>query len=218
MVRMLLSTLFWLLATTACAAVDLQKLTQETQKISRKDGYLTLVWWMPQATWDAMLTDNAMLSAEGRTKMLELLDHYMLFLILRAQVGGTGAMESRPKAEMVSNARLEIDGKSVEAIPPENLPPAAQAMFVGIKPVLASILGKFGQGVEVMIYPSTQDAKRLIDPLKPGSFRYVLYDQAFTWRLPLASLLPVKVDAKTGTEFPGDYQFNPYTGDPLTTK
>jgi hypothetical protein len=119
---------------------------------------------------------------------------------------------------MISHAKLEVDGKSIEPISPENLTPVAQAMLVSIKPMFASTLGKFGQGLEIVVYPSMQDGRRLIDPLKAGSFRYTLYDQTFNWRLPLASVLPHKIDAKTGDEYPGDYEFNPYTGDPLIDK
>jgi hypothetical protein len=45
-----------------------------------------------------------------------------------------------------------------------------------------------------------------------------LYDAKFTWRLPLPRLLPAKVDPRTGQEFPGDYLFNPYTGESLVVK
>jgi hypothetical protein len=45
-----------------------------------------------------------------------------------------------------------------------------------------------------------------------------LYDQTYRWRTPLGSLLPVKVDAKTGEEFPGNYSFNPYTGEKLSVR
>ena len=70
----------------------------------------------------------------------------------------------------------------------------------------------------MVIYPSKEGDQKLIDPLKPGSFKYTLYEQTFTWRLPLVSLLPPKVDPKTSEEFPGNYEFNPYTGEPLRAK
>ena len=36
------------------------------------------------------------------------------------------------------------------------------------------------------------------------------------YRLPLGSLFPPAVDPKTGESFPGNYHFNPFTGDKLT--
>jgi hypothetical protein len=199
-------------------ALDMQQLTRETQRTTQNSGEVTLVWWMAQPLWEAGFNSNSMLTPQGRAQALAILDDYLIFAIIRAKLGVGGIIDVRTKADMVSHSRLEVDGKSIEPISPENLTPAAQAMLVSIKPMFASMLGKFGQGLEIVVYPSMQDGRRLIDPLKAGSFRYTLYDQTFSWRLPLASVLPPKIDAKTGDEYPGDYQFNPYTGEPLIDK
>jgi hypothetical protein len=217
-IRRALVMLFLALATTSAGAVDIQKLTRDTQRTSQSSGQVTFVWWMPQAWWEASLNSNPSLTPEGRTQILAVLDEYLLFAVVRARMASTGAIDARPKAEMLSNARLEIDGTKIDPIPPQDLAPTAQAILLGIKPILASLLGKFGQSVEIVAYPGKHDGKRLLDAAQPGSFRYTLYDETFTWRLPLPSLLPAKFDPKTGDEFPGDYQFNPYTGAPLSTK
>jgi len=49
-------------------------------------------------------------------------------------------------------------------------------------------------------------------------YQISLYDQVFHWRLPLASLLPKKIDSKTHEEFPGNFDFNPYTGGKLSAQ
>jgi hypothetical protein len=203
--------------TTQARATDLQQLTRETQRMSQASQQLTLVWWMPQVWWEASLSNNVTLSPEGRAQMLAVLDDYMIFAIARAKLT-MATLDARSKSEMLSNARLEIGDKTIDPIAPENLTPGAQAILVSVKPVLAGMMGKVGQSVEMVIYPSKQGDQKLIDPLKPGSFKYTLYEQTFTWRLPLVSLLPPKVDPKTSEEFPGNYEFNPYTGEPLRAK
>jgi hypothetical protein len=205
------------ITTTHARAVDLQQLTRETQRMSQASQQLTLVWWMPQAFWEEVVKNNALVTAEGRAQMLAILDDYMIFAIARAKLT-MATLDARSKSEMLSNARLEIGDRTIDPIAPENLTPAAQSILVSLKPAFASMLGRLGQSVEVVIYPSKQGDKNLIDPLRPGSFKYTLYDQTFTWRLPLASLLPPKVDPKTSEEFPGSYEFNPYTGEPLRAK
>jgi hypothetical protein len=80
------------------------------------------------------------------------------------------------------------------------------------------MLGSFGKSMELLVYPNRQDGKPLLDERRPGAFRYTLYDQAFNWRLPLPSLLPPRVDPKTNEEFPGNYDYNPYTGGKLQTR
>jgi hypothetical protein len=203
--------------TTHARATDLQQLTRETQRMSQASQQLTLVWWMPQVWWEASLSNNVTLSPEGRAQMLAVLDDYIIFAIARAKLT-MATLDARSKSEMLSNARLEIGDKTIDPIAPENLTPAAQAILVAFKPVLAGMMGKVGQSIEMVIYPSKQGDQKLIDPLKPGSFKYTLYEQTFTWRLPLVSLLPPKVDPKTSEEFPGNYEFNPYTGEPLRAK
>lgn len=215
--RFAMALIVALAVTFHARAVDVQKLTQETQRMSQASQQFTMVWWMPQVWWEASLSGNAMLTPEGRAQMLAVLDDYMIFAIARARVT-MATLDARSKAEMLNNARLEIGGKTIDPIAPENLTPAAQAILVSVKPVLAGMLGKLGQSVELVIYPSKQGDQKLIDPLSPGSFKYTLYDQTFTWRLPLVSLLPLKVDPKTSEEFPGNYEFNPYSGEPLRTK
>jgi hypothetical protein len=203
--------------TTQARATDLQQLTHETQRMSQASQELTLIWWMPQAWWEASLSSNSALSPEGRAQILAALEDYSIFAIARAKIT-IASLDARSKSEMLANARLEIDGKTIAPIAPEKLTAAAQAVLASVKPVLAGMLGKVGQSVEMVIYPSKQGDQKLIDPLRPGSFKYTLYDQTFTWRLPLGSLLPPKVDPKTSEEFPGSYEFNPYTGEPLRAK
>ncbi len=94
----------------------------------------------------------------------------------------------------------------------------AQTVLATLKPLIAGMLGQFGKGIQFVVYPSKQGGQRLIDPKKPGSFDYTLFDQTYHWRLPLASLLPPKIDPKTKEEFPGNYDFNPYTGAKLSSQ
>jgi hypothetical protein len=75
--------------------------------------------------------------------------------------------------------------------------------------------GQVGQSLELVIYPAKVDGKLVVDASQSGTLQLKLYEETFKWRLPLGSLLPAKVDAKTGESFPGNYQFNPFTGNKL---
>jgi hypothetical protein len=73
--------------------------------------------------------------------------------------------------------------------------------------------------MEFVVYPAkAADGTPTVDAAQAGTLKIKLYDQAFSWRLPLGSLLPAQFDKKTGEEFPGNYQFNPFTGDKLGTR
>ncbi len=83
------------------------------------------------------------------------------------------------------------------------------------KPTIAGMIGSVGKSMELLVYPNRQNGKPLLDAKKSGAFRYTIYEHVFDWRLPLSSLLPPRVDPKTNEEFPGNYEFNPFTGGKL---
>lgn len=211
-----------LVVALACAtsghAVDIQKLTQDTQRMLQSSDHFTIVWWMPQAFWEAAMERNAALTPEARASMLKMLDDFNVFAITRARLGSTGVLEPLAKADLLQHARFEVAGEAVAPVSPDDVPPTAAMLLAAMKPLLGNMLGKFGQGFEMVVYPSKRGDKRLLEPTRPGGFTYALYEATFTWRLPLPSLLPAKVDPRTGQEFPGDYVFNPYTAEPLVAK
>ena len=87
-----------------------------------------------------------------------------------------------------------------------------------LKPLMAGMLGQMGQGLEFIIYPNTKAGKKIIDPRAAGTLEAKFFDATFRWRLPLGALMPPKVDPQTGEEFPGNYGFNPFTGEKLKVK
>ena len=152
---------------------------------------------------------------EGRKVELHAAEDAPTPLVDRAGLSGRRSSVSQ---NLVSNARLEIAGKQIAAVAPDQVPAGMQAMLGALKPMLSNLLGQFGKSMELIIYPGVAENKKLIDSLKPGTFEFSLYDQTFHWRTPLASLLPKKIDRRTKEEFPGNYEYNPYTGDKLSAQ
>jgi hypothetical protein len=150
--------------------------------------------------------------------VLDALQDFQIVALFRGKTGIAGLTEIPTKEEMVAHARFESNGKVIEPLDPGKVGTGAQTVLAALKPLLSGMLGQLGQGMQLVLYPSKKDNDRLIDPKKKGSFQYTLFDQTFQWRLPLASLLPKKMDPKTKEEFPGTFDFNPYTGDKLSTK
>ena len=199
-------------------ATDIQSLVQETQRSSSADQHLTMAWWIPQEFWQASLSNNPNITADARAQLLNALDDYQLFVLVHAKIGAAGITDAQSKDELVSHAQFVVAGKNIDPIPADKLPPSTQAVLGSLKPALVGMLGAMGQSMQIIVYPSKRDGVRLIDTAKASTFQYTLYDQTFQWRMPLASLLPKKIDPKTNEEFPGNYEYNPYTGGKLTTK
>jgi len=217
--RNLLATLVLGLAfSTRAGAADMQRLLQETQRMSNEPHLMMIVWWVPTAFWRESMENDTNLAPEGKAKMLAVLDQYTVFFVARESIGLGGSIDATSREDLLSNSSLEIDGQVVAPLAPADIKPGGQAILAVIKPTLSNMLGAFGQGLQMILYPSAHGDQRLLDPLKSGSFSFKLYDKNFKWRLPLGSLLPPMIDPRTSEEFPGDYNFNPYSGDKLRVK
>lgn len=193
-------------------AADLQKLVQDSQRTVQSGNQMTMVLWMPPAFWEASIANNPMITAEARQQILSALADYSVFAVVRAKTGMGGIVDASTKEDLLKNAKLEIGGTLIEPVAPDAISPAAQTLLATLKPSFAGMLGSFGKSMELLVYPNRQDGKPLLDEHQAGAFRYTLYEQVFNWRLPLPSLLPPRVDPKTHEEFPGNYEFNPFTG------
>jgi hypothetical protein len=212
-----LAALVAALAASRAGAVDVQQLTQESQRVTNEGGTLSLVWWLPRQWWDATLGANPNLTAEGRAKVDATLAPFTIFALVHAK-SGLATLDAATKADMLQNAKLEVDGHVVEPLAPDKVDAGAQAVLAAMKPALAGVLGKLGQSIELVVYPNRDGDRTILDAAKPGAFTYTFYEQTYSWRLPLGAVLPPKVDAKTGETFPGNYEFNPFTGERLQVK
>jgi hypothetical protein len=148
--------------------------------------------------------------------------HILCACALAAAISASAALHAADIQQLTQETeRIAQSGEDftmVSPLAPDAVKPMAQAIMAGFKPGIAGMLGSFGQGIEIIMYPGRKDGKLLLDPLQPGGFKYTLFDQTFTWRLPLGSLLPPLHDPKTGEEFPGNYLYNPFTGTKLSGK
>jgi len=207
-----------LLASAPQVQAGVAEILRDTQRTTQANGDITMVMWMPQQFWEEALKGNPALTAEGRAQVLAPLADYALFGVMRAKVGAAGLVDVQPKAELLKNIKVEVNGKVVQPLPPESIAPGAQMLLSTMKPAMASMGGAAMQGMEFLVFPAKADGKPLIDALQPGTLQVALYDQVYRWRTPLGALLPVKIDAKTGEEFPGNFSFNPFTGEKLGTR
>ncbi len=216
LVGMLLGAAFSLAA--GARPTNMQELVHETQRMSEEASYMTMVWWIPQEFWEASLADNPRVTPSQRADLLSALEDLQIVALLRGKLGIGGITDVLPLDDLIAHARFEFNGKALEPLEAEKISVGAQTVLATLKPLVGGMLGQFGKGIQFVVYPSKLDNHRLIDPKKPGSFDYTLFDQSFHWRLPLASLLPKKFDPKTKEEFPGNFDFNPYTGGKLSSR
>lgn len=124
------------------------------------------------------------------------------------------------KEEIVSNLSLSIGkGNKMLPLPETALKSDAKKLFAVMKPLMGNMLGQFGQGLVFVCFQGKDDnGERLLAPKSSQTFVINYSEDIYNWRLPLGSLLPVKIDEVTGEEFPGNYIYSPFTANKLIEK
>ena len=196
--------------------IDLQKLVQETQVMRQEAGSLNLVWWIPTVYWQESLRKSD-LPSNQQQDMLKTIDEYILVAVLEGKVGTLGVLASTAKEELEKKSWLFVGADNLRPIPESELSPGARNFVQVMKPVVANMMGSMGQGLHFLAF-SAKDTKgkKRIDPKLPGKVMVKVGDKEYSFRLPLGSLLPPKIDSDSGEHFPGNYEFNPYTGRKLS--
>ena len=202
----------------AASAANVQDIVRETQRMSMADGRVEMVWWIPTQFWEESLKTSPMVTDAARQQVVAAMADYTVIAVMSARTGVGGLSDVQPKAEMLRNLQLTVNGKPVDPLPPEQIAPVTMVLLAQMKPAIAATAGQVGQGIEFVTYPGKVDGKPLLDATLTGSMAVTFYGKTYQWHLPLGSLLPPRVDKSTGDEFPGNYLYNPYTGRKLGDK
>ncbi|MEO0508569.1 MAG: hypothetical protein AAF065_01775 [Verrucomicrobiota bacterium] len=203
---------------TPLGAVDMQQLVQDTQRFSQEARVTKMVWWIPSEFWEVTLEQDPSLTEQQKKEFVAALDDYTAFVVTHSTIGTFGGMTNTGRKEIEENIALVVEGNQMLPLTDDEMSPDASAFYAMMKPMMAQMLGQFGQGMEFFIYSNKSKGKLIIDPKKEGTFYFKCFGDKYDWRLPLGSLLPPKLDSDTGETFPGNYMFNPFTGSELTVK
>ncbi|MGQ0509276.1 MAG: hypothetical protein ACT4P9_01570 [Betaproteobacteria bacterium] len=201
----------------ATAQTDTAALVNDTQRMHQEGARLTLVWWIPNEYWEASAASSSQSSPEQLKQLLAVVDRYVIVAVVDGELGTLGSVKARPLESIISAIQLIAPGGT--RFPPlgdDQLSPELRTFFQVMKPMLSNMLGQVGKGLEFIAFDGRRPGGgRLLDPRREESFTITFDGRRHDWRLPLGSLLPPAMDTKTGERFPGNYRFNPYTGDRL---
>ncbi len=194
-------------------------LIKETQQTRSTAEATKLVWWMPNEFFIQSSQERGS-SKKTLDETLALIGDYAIFAVIDTKIGNFGTITAKTQSEVAASTHLLLNGKTrIEALNEAEIPEGVQTMTAILKPMFANMMGSLGKSFQFVIFKNRQDdGSLLIDASKTGSFTFMLSGDAFAWRLPLGSLLPVRFDPKTGEEFPGNYNFSPFSGDKLVLK
>ena len=178
-----------------------------------------LVWWVPTEYWKESFRNVATMTDDQKEEFYHAVDDYIVLVVVDAKISAFGGVNPISRGEILSSLSLSIDqGQQMLPLPDAEVSSDASTIFAMMKPVIANMAGQFGKGMEFIYFKGVDSkGKRLLNPLEGGAFSVTLGESIYKWRLPLGSLLPPNYDGKTGEKFPGNYLYNPFTGDKLVS-
>jgi hypothetical protein len=197
-------------------AEDSQKITslvKETQKLTTESGSLVLAWWIPHQYWEESAKSNPAINEILKQDLLKAVEDYTVIGVIDAKKEGLG-FSFTPAEEILKTAKLtDSAGKTVLPLPDSDINSSAQNLFSAMKPLLANLMGRFGQNLSFVVFPGKDSEGNIVaDAQGEGHLVFFENGHTFSWRLPLASLLPEKICPKCGEHLPGSYKFCPYDG------
>ena len=214
---------FVALQATICvraADIDLTALIHETQKSSRKPGEITLVWWVPEEFWKASFAQSQSLTATQIDEFLKVVRPNTMIVVVDGKVGSFGGVTYKSEAFIRANTRLlDSQGKSYRPRTEDEVDADTKNMLQMMRPILANMLGPMGQNMHFLVFPGkSQSELQIASATQKGEFTVRIADREFKWRLPLDSLLPVRICAGCKQECRGSWSFCPWCGKALTQK
>ena len=220
MVRFTRPLVATLLALCACASFASRSIAppefnKEMMQTSHdQDGHrVALGFWLSTQMFRNSLAGQ--MKPEEIERVAHFLRGYAIYAIMDASLDGEDAsIVPFDRGRMRASARLRLGDRAPRApIPESELPKGVRAATQVLKPLMTGMLGKFGDAMEFVVFDDADEhGDSMADPRARLPVTLSFDQESFTWRLPLVSLQPVRVDPETGDTFPSDFDFNPFTG------
>lgn len=197
--------------------VDINALTQETQKMSQKADEMTFVWWIPEEFWGASFAQDPNTTVAQAEEFIKILRPYTVIVVVDGKIGAFGGVTYMPEAAIRDSIQIK-DSKGARYLPLSEgaIDADTKSLLSMMKPLFANMLGPMGQNMYFFLFPSNnKEGQKIADAKKEGSFSVEMGEREFRWRLPLGSLLPPKICPTCGEKLSGAYKFCPWDGSKL---
>lgn len=199
-------------------AQKLNALIQETQKKSERTGEISFVWWIPQEYWQLSFAQNPTITPEQSEKVLSVFRPYTIIAVVDGKTNPSAGITYRSEGDIRSGIKLkDRSGATYLPLGDEQISVETKSFLAAMKPVLANVLGPMGQNMYFFVFPAQDSAAQdIANATKEGSFSVELGEgRAFSWELPLSSLLSLKTCPACGKKLNGAYKYCPWDGTKL---
>lgn len=202
--------------------VDIGALAKETEQIDQRMGKMGMFWWTPIEFWEQSAIKQGISPGQAR-RQFQPLREYNVFIIGIGDLGGMG-IDWQPLDVIRRNVSLRDQAGNIYH-PLENVSPQVESFVEILKPVLKSMLGQFGEGVQIVFFPvKDKMGKVLADPFRASEFSLLVAElmgpktSTYTWRLPISALLPPKYCPVGKERVEANWKYCPWHGNKLDTE
>src|SRR5215813_81182 len=199
--------------------IDTTVMAKETEHLDQRNGKMGLFMWVPTEFWEQS-TVNAGGSREHAKEYFKPLRDYNVFLVGVGSIT-VGGMNWVADATLRKNIVLR-DQAGDSFKPLDNVSLEAQSFVEILKPTLKTMMGQFGEGVQLLFFPIKDSAGKLFaDPRRSSEFSLVVSDlmgthtSTYTWRPPLTSILPPKYCPIGKERVEANWKYCPWHGNKL---
>ena len=219
-----LAALLWCLCAGTAAAqaarIDVNALTEETQRLHPEANRMTLVWWLPEEFWQATLAEDPTITKAQAEQFLGAIRPYAMFVVVDGKIGTFGGVTYKSEEVIRSTIQVvDVQGGAHRPLPVARVDPDTKMLLSVMKPLLSNMIGKMGENMHFIIFPAKDAAGRKIaDASKEGTLSLKLGADVYKWKLPLGSLLPARSCPVDGERLNGAWKFCPWHGEKLVTK
>lgn len=194
------------------------EICDETQKMSDNPDDMTIVWWIPDEFWIASAAEDASFLEADLKAILKTFQPYELFGVMDGEIGYFGGVTYKSEADIRNSIRLVCkDGTLIYPTATEKIDNDTKALLAFMKPALENMMGEMGKNMYFFLFPAkNKNGQMIAEAKKEGLLHILLGEREFKWRLPLDSVMPLKICSNCGEKCKGSWKFCPWCGTKLS--
>ena len=197
--------------------VNINKLTEQTQKLSESPDKMCLVWWIPIEFWETIFDQDQSIDKKQSDDILMAFSQYSMFVIIDGTILEDGNITYKSRDKTFENLVLtDVSKKKYAPLLEDEIDDKTKELIITMKPILGNTLGKIGENMHFFLF---QKKGNPLDPIinakAKENFTVTVNKEDFIWSLPLGALLKPKKCPEDGAQVDGSWSFCPYHGKKL---
>jgi hypothetical protein len=205
--------------------VDTDAFTSETQIMLKGGGSssFSMVWWIPNEFWDAVLSQDKSMQQSDRDAMLDAMKGTSLLAVVQADISALGAFNYYHKDEIEKNLSISYKkskGNVIDIMPMQKISSDLEIVLGVFKPILGAAMGNLGNNMHFYVLnDKSKITKRTLNPYTKGLLDIKLKDHNNTQ---LSGVIEMPIDAlfvprkcPNGKDAHISWNYCPWSGDSL---